>query len=116
MNGRFERTLRGMSGWEQWAPDAESFERACLSELERDLGSPDAADELRWPAQREIRGVRLDGSYPETAIVVTFLNLNVGDIEEWRYPLWKGDPFLVGDVMLDPGSIARDIYVMLSEP
>lgn len=34
------------------------------------------------PARREFRQVRLDGSYPETVIFVSFLILNSGAIEE----------------------------------
>jgi hypothetical protein len=105
-----------VNGWEQWAPDAESFERACLSELETEFSRPGSAEEMRWPAGREIRGARLDGSHPTTAIVVAFLNLSTGKVEEWRYPLWEGDSFRAGDIKLDPGSIAQDIYLMLSEP
>lgn len=76
--------------WSEWAPDAESFERACLAELEPQLSHPVTARLMRDdPVRRELREVRLDGSYPETAIVVKFLDLDAGAVEEWRYPLWE---------------------------
>jgi hypothetical protein len=70
---------------------------------------------MREPAGREFRGVRLGGSYPKTAIVVSFLNLRTGEVEELPIPLWG---FRAGDgvMMLDPESIAKDIWVMLIEP
>lgn len=69
--------------------DPEAFERACLAELERQLTDPRTARLMREPAGREFRDVRLDGSYPETAIVVSLPNLDSGSVEEWRYPLWE---------------------------
>lgn len=69
-----------MSAWEPWANDPESFERACLAELERRLNRPIAARLMREPAAREIRGIRLDGSYPKTAIAISFLNLKTGGV------------------------------------
>lgn len=62
--------------WQPWANDAESFERAVLADLERRVSKPIAEDLMREPAGRGFREARLDGSYPKTAIVVSFLNLH----------------------------------------
>ena len=35
---------------------------------------------MREPAGREFRGARLDGSYPNTVIVVNYLDLNTGNV------------------------------------
>lgn len=48
---------------------------------------------MREPAARELRGTRLDGSYPKTAIVVSYLNLNSGGVEELRFPLWEEEGY-----------------------
>ena len=109
--------LGSVNEWEQWAPDMESFERACIEELERRLSRPSTARQMREPAGREFRVVRLDGSYPKTAIVVSFLNLKTGRTEEWHNPLWETKAFRQQDQrMLDPESIAQDIYISLIEP
>ena len=106
-----------MDPWSQWAPDAESYERACLAELELQLTHPVTARLMRDdPVRREFREVRLDGSYPETAIVVSFLDLDSGAIEELRYPLWEIRFRLPDGTVRAPDDIARDIWVMLIEP
>ena len=68
------------------------------------------------PVRREFRDVRLDGSYPETAIVVRFLDLDAGAVEEWRYPLWEKWFRRPDGTVRAPDDIARDIWVMLIEP
>jgi hypothetical protein len=96
--------------------DPEAFERALLAEFEAQLSDPATANLMREPAGRAFRGVRLDGSYPETAIVVSVLNLDTGAVEERRYPLW-GTNFRVPDgTMLPPDNIAEEIWVTLIEP
>jgi hypothetical protein len=103
--------------WSEWAPDAESFERTCLADLERQLGHPVTVQMMRDdPVRRELREVRLDGSYPETAVVVNFLDLDSGTVEEWRYPLWEKWFRLPDGTMLSPDAIAGDIWLMLIEP
>jgi hypothetical protein len=67
------------------------------------------------PVGRELRQVRLDGSYPETVIVVSFLNLNSGVVEELRVALWN--EFRLADgTMQGPDIIVRDIWTMMIEP
>jgi hypothetical protein len=106
-----------VDAWSEWAPDAESFEDACLAELEPQLSHPVTARLMRDdPVRRELREVRLDGSYPETAIVVRFLDLDSEVVEEWRYPLWEKWFRLPNGTVLSPDAIARDIWVMMIEP
>ena len=63
--------MGGSRPWEPFASDPESFERAALAALERKLtGRPFAAIMLE-PMGRELRGMRLDGSYPDTTFVVS---------------------------------------------
>jgi hypothetical protein len=52
-----------------------------------------AARLIREPASREFRGARLDRSYPKTAIVLSYLNLNMGGVEESRFPLWEEEGY-----------------------
>jgi hypothetical protein len=49
--------------------------------------------------------------YPITAIVVSYLDLNTGSVEEPRFPVWEEEGYRVGKAktMLDPESIAQDI-------
>jgi hypothetical protein len=102
--------------WKPWANDAESFERAVLADLERRVSKPVAAYLMREPAGREFREARLDGSYPKTAIVVSFLNLRTGSVEESRFPLWEEEGYRSGEGVIDPESIAADIWTWLIEP
>ena len=102
--------------WKPWANDAESFERAVLADLERRVSKPVAAYHMREPAGRGFREARLDGSYPKTAIVVSFLNLHTGSVEESRFPLWEEEGYRSGDRVIDPESIAADIWTWLIEP
>jgi hypothetical protein len=75
-----------------------------------------AARLMREPAAREFRGARLDGAYPKTVILVSYLNLNTGEVEESPFPLWEEEGYHSGEMMLDPESIAQDIYISLIEP
>lgn len=103
-----------MNGWEE---DPEAFERACLAELKRELSNPSTARLMREPAGRELREVRLDGSYPATEIVVTYLDLREKKVEEQRFPLWQLEIFRAQDgTMLGPDNIAQEIYIWLIEP
>jgi hypothetical protein len=103
-----------MDGLEE---NPEAFERACLAEVERELSYPGTAPLMREPAGRELRGVRLDGSYPETEIVVTYLNLRKNHVEEVRFPLWQEEIFRAQDgSMLGPDNIAQEIWTWLIEP
>ena len=74
--------------WKPWANDPESFERAALVDLEQSVGGH--TPELMRELGREFRGARLDGSYPNTEIVVNYLDLNTGNVKETRFPVWKG--------------------------
>jgi hypothetical protein len=38
---------------------------------------------------RDFRGARVDGSYPNTEIVVNYLDLNTGNVKETRFPVWQ---------------------------
>jgi hypothetical protein len=106
--------LTSMDGWEE---DPEAFERACLAEVERELSYPGTAPLMREPAGRELRGVRRDGAYPKTAIVVSFLNLKTGDVEEWRFPLWEWEIFRAEDgTMMGPDYVDQEIFTLLIEP
>lgn len=97
--------------------DPEAFERAALSQVERELSDPRTAKLMLEPACRELRGIRLDGAYPKTAIVVSFLNLKTGDVEEWRFPLWEWEIFRAEDgTMMGPDYVAQEIFTLLIEP
>ena len=67
--------------WKQWAKDPESFERTVLADLDQSLGGYNP-ELMREPAGRELRGAHLDGSYPNTEIVVRYLDLRTGNEKE----------------------------------
>jgi hypothetical protein len=102
--------------WQPWANDAESFERAVLADLEGRVSKPVAAYLMRVPAGREFRSARIDGSYPKTAIVVSFLNLHTGSVEESWFHLREEEGYRSGEGVIDPESIAADIWTWLIEP
>jgi hypothetical protein len=81
--------------WQPWANNAESFERAVFADLERRVSKPVAAYLMREPAGRGLREARLDGSYPKTAIVVSFLNLHTGSVEESLNSLPSGSAITI---------------------
>jgi hypothetical protein len=97
--------------------DPGAFERALLAELERELTEPPTIRLMRdKPARREVRGVRLDGSYPETVIVVSVFNLDSEEVEDWRYPLWERDFRVPDGTVLPMDNIASEIWTTLIEP
>jgi hypothetical protein len=100
--------------WKPWANDPESFEHAVLADLEQRVGGH-TPELMREPAGRELRGIRLDGSYPNTVIVVSYLDLRIGNEEESRFPVWE-ERYVLDKLMLDPQSIAQEIWVWLIEP
>jgi hypothetical protein len=104
----------GQQPWKPWASDAESFERAVLADLEQRVGGH-TPELMREDADRDFRGARLDGSYPNTAVVVSYLNLKSGRVEESRWPVWE-ERYVHGKRMEDPQSIAQGIWVWLIEP
>jgi uncharacterized protein YceH (UPF0502 family) len=56
-------------------------ERAVLADLEQRVSGQMTAELMREPARREFRSAHFDGSYPNTAIVVSYLDLNTA---VWR--------------------------------
>jgi hypothetical protein len=77
---------------QQWSPDQRrDYERECLREtreqLPRVLASP--------RARRELREVRLEGTYPDTAIVVRLWDARFDKEVTQTYPIWK-TPVLAG--------------------
>jgi len=98
--------------WKPWANDPESFERAVLVDLEQSVGGH--TPELMRELGREFRGARLDGSYPNTEIVVNYRDLNTGNVKETRFPVWKeGWGPRVRKDNPDPQSVAEAIWIWL---
>jgi hypothetical protein len=98
--------------WKPWANDAESFEGAALAHLERMVGGH--TPELMRELGREFRGARLDGSYPNTEIIVNLLDLNTGNVTETRFPVWKeGWGPSIRKENFDPEAVAQDIWIWL---
>jgi hypothetical protein len=48
--------------------------------------------------------------------VVSFLNLHTRSVEESRFPLWEEVGYRSGEGVIDPESIAADIWIWLIEP
>jgi hypothetical protein len=100
--------------WKHWAKDPESFERAVLADLQQSLGGH-TPELMREPAGRELRAAHLDGSYPNTEIVVRYLDLRTGDEKESRWQVWA-ERYIVGKTMFDPQAIADEVWMWLIEP
>jgi hypothetical protein len=43
-------------------------------------------------------------------------NLHTGSVEESRFPLWEEEGYRSGEGVIDPESIAADIWAWLIEP
>jgi hypothetical protein len=72
---------------------------------------------MRVGAGREFRSARIDGSYPDTVIVVNHLDLNTGNVTVTRFPVWKeGWGPRIRKENFDPQEIAQGIWVWLIEP
>jgi hypothetical protein len=102
--------------WKPWANDPESFERAVLADLEQSVGGH--TPELMRELGREFRGARLDGSYPNTEIVVNCLDLNTGNVKETRFPCGKmdGDPASAGRTLIPRALRKSSGFGSLIEP
>jgi len=100
--------------WKPWANDPESFERAVLADLELNVGGH-TPELMREDADRQLRGVQLDGSYPNTEIVVSYVDLRTGNEKESRWQVWA-ERYIVDKRMFDPQSIADEIWMWLVEP
>jgi hypothetical protein len=102
--------------WKPWADDPESFERTVLADLEESLGGH-TPELMREPAGTKFRGARIDESYLNGVIVVSYLDLNTGNVKETRFPVWKeGWGPRIRKENFDPQSVAQDIWVWLIEP
>jgi hypothetical protein len=100
--------------WKQWAKDPESFERTVLVDLEQSLGGHTPAL-MREPAVRELRGAHLDGPYPNTEIVVRYLDLRTSNEKKSRWQVWA-ERYIVDKTMFDPQAIADEIWMWFIEP
>jgi hypothetical protein len=99
--------------WKPWANDPESFERAILADLEQRMTHPVTVNMMR-ELGRVFHSALLDGSYPNTTIVVSFL-IHTGSVDEARFPVWD-EAHRADNEMLDPESIAELIWIWLIEP
>jgi hypothetical protein len=100
--------------WKQWAKDPESFERAGLADLDRSLGGH-TPELMREPAGREFRGAHLNGSYPNTEIVVRYLDLRTGNEKESRWQVWA-ERYIRRQDDVRSQAIADEIWMWLIEP
>ncbi|HEX6654390.1 MAG TPA: hypothetical protein VF072_16710 [Thermoleophilaceae bacterium] len=75
---------------EEWSPEQRaSYERECVREARDQLTRV-----LRSPReQRELKSVRLQGGYPETAIVVALWDGRFEKDVERSYPIWALEVF-----------------------
>jgi hypothetical protein len=89
---------------------------AVLAVLKQGVGGH-TPELMREPAGREFRDARIDGSYPDTEIIVNYLDLNTGNVKETRFPVWKeGWGPSVRKENFDPQEVAQAIWLWLIEP
>ena len=76
---------------EEWSPDQRlAYERECLRETREQLTRVTG-----WERERqELREVRLDGSYPDTAIVVRLWDPRFDREVNQSYRIWKLGVFI----------------------
>jgi hypothetical protein len=71
---------------EDWSPDQRhAYERESLRETREQLTRLVAAPSVQY----ELREIRLEGTYPDTAIVVCVWDRRVDKERTTRYPIWK---------------------------
>jgi hypothetical protein len=70
------------------AEDRAAWERACLEALIREVDDPESQEEILAYGDRRVDGLRLEGSYPDTAIMISFTYVSTGSSGEWSIGLW----------------------------
>jgi hypothetical protein len=70
------------------AEDRAAWERACLEALIRELDDPESQEEMLTYGPRRVDGLRLEGSYPDTTIIISITYVSTGSSGEWPIHLW----------------------------
>jgi hypothetical protein len=66
--------------------------------------------------RRELRGIRLEGQHPQTTILVTIFNPELGQSTEMRFALWDSLTEGLAGERRDPDDVASLIAINASEP
>jgi hypothetical protein len=95
-----------------------AWERAVLEAVREDLDRPGARKHMLTPSGRVLREVRLEGSYPNTLLVVGYTDVRSDEDGEMNFELWRPDGLFVhADGDRDPPEFARNmIYAHVIEP
>jgi hypothetical protein len=100
-------------------PDSRAaWEQACLEAVREDLDRPGAKQHMLVPSGRILREVRLEGSYPDTRLVVAYTLSRSGEEGEMRFHLWEPDGLFVhsGGFRDEPEIVRNMIYAHVIEP
>jgi hypothetical protein len=68
-------------------------EQQCLVALARILIDERAIERMRVPAGRLFRGVALSGFYPDTRVVITYIDAGTKEEGEMNFGLWSDREF-----------------------
>jgi hypothetical protein len=100
------------------AEDRAAWERDCLEALIHALEDPEVQEDMLTYMGRRVDGVRLERSYPETAIVVSSTYVRTGTSEEWPIQLWDPESEWQheGGERSDPSDVAYIIERDLTWP
>jgi hypothetical protein len=89
------------------------YEQACLDALREDLAfNPDS---LRRRGI-SVLDIRLEGSHPDTKLVIQFTDARTGKEYVWDIAIWKDNPYAPEGVRIDPEMMAAFIVTNLQEP
>lgn len=95
-----------------------AWEQAVLEAVREDLARPAAKKHMLTPSGRMLREVRLEGSHPNTLLVVAYTDVRSDEDGEMNFELWRPDGLFVhSDGARDEPEFARDmIYAHVIEP
>lgn len=95
-----------------------AWEQACLEAVRGELAEPETRQDMLVPSGRIPRGVRLEGSYPDTQLVVEYTDARSGEERERGFELWRPDGLFVPSVgrRSEPVFVRDLIYAHIIEP
>lgn len=95
-----------------------AWEQACLEAVRQDLAKPEVRKHMLTPSGRVPKEVRLEGSYPDTLLVIVYTDTRSGAERTMDFELWRPDGLFVhSGGFRDPPEFVRNmIYQHAIEP
>lgn len=92
------------------------YERQCLAAIFAEFATQtNSADLLRRERGLELRGIELEGTYPDTQLLIKFFDRDRREAPR-RFPLWADVSVIGGNKRMSPRAVASLILTNLQEP